>query len=148
MDYKNVYEAETLEEEVQLATERFNLNTTQQEVWATAAVNRRLVEKQTRAKLESKDTDYSRHDAYKGLKMAHSEFCETITGYFNPTQKQAMEKDRIILEEKRKMIVKLPPPVIAPTITVAPIDSAAIYESEKIKKAKQRSKKKKKANGA
>jgi hypothetical protein len=148
MDYKSVYEAATLEEEVQMATERFNLSKSQQEVWATAAVDRREKEKQTRVALESKNNDYSKNDIYKGLRSAQTEFYETITGFFDPTQKRALERDRLILEEKRKMIAKLPPPVIAPTVTVAPIDSTAIKaEMLKEKKAKQKARKKKKTVG-
>jgi hypothetical protein len=148
MDYKSVYEAATLEEEVQMATERFNLTKPQQEAWATAAVDRRETEKQTRAKLESKTNDYSKDAVYRGLRSAQNQFYETITGYFDPSQKQLLEKDRIIIEEKRKMIAKLPPPVIAPTVTVAPVDSTAIKaEMEKNKKIKAKSKKKKKPIG-
>jgi hypothetical protein len=146
-DYKSVYEAATLEEEVQMATERFNLSKSQQEVWATAAVDRRETEKQARVKLESKSNDYSRDAVYRGLRAAQSQFYETITGYFDPSQKQLLEKDRIIIEEQRKMIAKLPPP-IAPTVTVAAVDSTAIKaEMEKNKKAKGKSKKKKKPLG-
>jgi hypothetical protein len=144
IDYKSVYEAATLEEEVQMATERFKLTKSQQEVWAGAAVDRREIEKLTRAKLESKVDDYSKTDVYKGLRSAQNQFYETIIGYFDPTQKQLMERERVIMDEKRKMIAKLPPPVIAPTVTVAPIDSAAIYESQKSKKAKAKAKPKKK----
>jgi len=147
MDYKSVYEAPTLDEEVSMATERFSLTKTQQEVWKAAAVDRRETEKQTRAALESKSNDYNKDAVYKGLRSAQNQFYETITGYFDPTQKRALERDRIILEEKRKMIAKLPPPVITPTITIAPIDSAAIAPQKGKKKSSQKSKTKKKPIG-
>jgi hypothetical protein len=149
MDYKSVYEAATLEEEVQMATERFNLTKSQQEVWANAAVDRRETEKQARVALEAKNKDLNKDAVYRGLRNAQSQFYETITGYFEPSQKQLLEKDRIIIEEKRKMIAKLPPPVITPT--VAPVDSTAIKaemeKAEKDKKAKARAKRKKKTVG-
>lgn len=146
INYKSVYEAATLEEEVQMATERFNLTESQKEVWMTAATDRRETERQFRAKLESKATDYDKDGVYRGLRSAHNTFHETIIAYLNPAQKQSLETDRLILEEKRKKVSKLPPPVIAPTVTVAPVDSAAIKETEK--GAGKKSKKKKKAVGA
>jgi hypothetical protein len=147
MDYKSVYEAATIEEELQMATERFNLTKEQQEVWQTAAVDRRETEKQARGKLDAKNTttnttsNYDKEPIYRGLKSAQNMFYETIIGYLNPAQKSALETDRMILEEKRKRVAKLPPPVIAPTVTVAPVDSAAIKASDK---GSKKSKKKKK----
>src|SRR5687767_2997744 len=44
LDYKSVYEAATIEEEVKMATERFTLTPAQQEVWLKAATDRRAVE--------------------------------------------------------------------------------------------------------
>lgn len=145
VDYESVYEAATIEEEVQMATERFNLTQSQQDVWLAAAADRRVAEKQFRDKVDSKATDYDKESVYRGLKSSQNTFYETIIGYLNPAQKQAMETDRWILEEKRKKIAKLPPPIIAPTVTVAPVDSAAIKEPENTKGAgKKKTKKKKK----
>lgn len=145
VDYKSVYEAATLEEEVKMAAERFNLSASQQDLWTVAATDRRETEKQARFKLEAKTID-NKDAVYRGLRAAQNSFYEKIVGYLNPTQKQALETDRIILEEKRKKIAKLPPPVIAPTVTVVPVDSAAIKASNKAKAKK--SKKKKKTVGA
>src|ERR1043166_4552445 len=41
VDYKSVYEAATTEEEVKMAAERFGLTTSQQDMWLTAATDRR-----------------------------------------------------------------------------------------------------------
>lgn len=141
MDYKSVYEAATLEEEVKMATERFSLNKSQQEVWLTAAVDRRQTEKQAYEKLNSKGVEYSKDAVYMGLRMAQNSFYETVTGYLNPDQKQALELDRTIRAEKQRRLAKLPP--VAPVVTVAPIDSAAIKEAEKVKPVEKKSKKKK-----
>ena len=149
MDYKSVYEAVTLEEEVQMAAERFHLTPSQQQVWQTAATDRRESEKRVREKLDSKDADYSRDAVYRELRTSHNTFYEAIVGYLNPSQKQALEFDRAVLAEKQKRLAKLPPPPPpAPTVTVAPVDSAAIKEAEKIKTPAKKSKKKKKPAGA
>lgn len=147
MDYKSVYEAATLEEEVQMAAERFHLTKSQQDVWMTAATDRRQIEKQAYEKLNSKSTEYDKDPVYLGLRISHNTFYETIIGYLNPAQKQAIELDRAIRNEKQKRLAKLPPPA-APTITVAPVDSAAIKEPEKIKGADKKSKEKKKPAGS
>lgn len=150
MEYKSVYEAATLEEEVQLATERFNLSQSQQEIWTEAAYDRRLSEKLAYPKLESKTTDYSysKDAVYRGLRTSHNTFYETIIGYLSPGQKQAIEADRAILHEKQRRLAKIPPPP-PPTVTVAPVDSTALKEqilkeAEKIKAEEKKSKKKKK----
>lgn len=149
MDYKSVYEAATLEEEIQMAAERFKLAPSQQDVWRTAATDRRATEKQVREKLDSKATDYSKDAMYRALRSSHNTFYEAIIGYLNPAQKQALETDRAILQEKQKRLAKLPPPPPpVPTVTVAPVDSAAIKEPEKIKTTGKKSKKKKKPAGA
>ncbi|MES2567073.1 MAG: hypothetical protein V4565_09425 [Bacteroidota bacterium] len=149
MDYKSVYEAATLEEEVQMAAERFHLTKSQQEVWLTAATDRRQTEKQAYEKLNSKTMDYSKEAVYTGLRMSHNAFYETITGYLNPSQKQALELDRTIRNEKQRRLAKLPPPPPpAPTVTVAPIDSSAIKAAEKVKVADKKTKKKKKPAGS
>jgi hypothetical protein len=144
IDYKSVYEAATLEEEVKMATERFSLTKSQQDVWMTAAVDRRAAEKAARDKFDSKASSYEKDGMYRGLRTSHNTFYETITGYLSPSQKQAMEYDRMILEEKRKRVAKLPPPPPpAPTVTVAPVDSTAIKAAEKDKaKSKKKAKKK------
>jgi hypothetical protein len=150
-DYKSVYEAATLEEEVQMAAERFNLSKSQQDVWIDAATDRRKVEKRVYEHLDSKVTDYnySKDAAYKELRISHNTFYEIIIGYLNPAQKQALETDRAILHEKQKRLAKLAPPP-APTVTVAPVDSTLIKEqilkeAEKIKAAEKKSRKKKKS---
>jgi hypothetical protein len=149
MDYKSVYEAATLEEEVQSAAERFKLTKSQQDVWTEAAFDRRQAEKIARERLDSKTTDYSKDAVYRGLRTAQNSFYEIITGYLSPAQKQAMEDDRTILHEKQRRLAKIAPPVVAPTVTVAPVDSTAIKEqilkeAEKIKAAEKKSKKKRK----
>jgi hypothetical protein len=145
LDYKSVYEASTVEEEVKMAAERFALTPSQQEVWLTAATDRRVAEKVAREKLDSKTANYERDGVYRGLRNSHNTFHEIITGYLTPNQKQAMELDRQILQEKQQRMAKLPPPPPpAPTVTVAPVDSSAIKETEKSKTGKK-SKKKKKA---
>jgi hypothetical protein len=152
INYKSVYEAATLEEEVQMAAERFNLTKSQQDVWMTAAVDRRKTEKEVYEKLSSKDVDYSKDAVYRGLRMSHNTFHEIVVGHLNPAQKQALEEDRAILHEKQRRLAKLSPPP-APTVTVAPVDSAAIKEqilkeAEKIKAAEKKSKAKKKKKSA
>jgi hypothetical protein len=149
MDYKSVYEAATLEEEVKAAAERFNLTKSQQEVWYTAATDRRKAEKTAREQLQLNDPNNSKEGIYKGLRISQNTFYETIVGYLNPAQKQALETDRAILEEKRKRVAKLPPPPPpVPTVTIMPVDSAAIKEAEKAKNTGKKSKKKKKPAGA
>jgi hypothetical protein len=149
MDYKSVYEAPSLEEEVQMAAERFRLTQSQQEIWYNAAKDRRQTEKKVYARLESKAPDLSRDAEYKELRNSHNAFYETIIGFLNPSQKQALEFDRAVMAEKQKRIAKLPPPPPpAPTVTVAPVDSAAIKEAEKAKAPGKKSKKKKKPAGA
>jgi hypothetical protein len=150
VDYKSVYEAATVEEEVKMAAERFNLTPSQQEVWLNAATDRRAAEKQSQDKLGSKNANYERDGAYRGLRTAHNNFHQSIVGFLSPAQKQAFERDRLILQEKQQRLAKLPPPPPpAPTVTVAPVDSAAIKDSDKSKsKSKgKKSKKKKKAVG-
>ena len=144
MDYKSVYETATVEEEVKMAAERFSLTPEQQDIWLTAATDRRLAEKQVSDKLaNSKEGDYDKNGVYRGLRTSHNTFHETITGYLSPTQKQALERDRLILNEKQKRMAKLPPPPPpAPTVTVAPVDSAAIKEPETGKKKSKKKKKK------
>ena len=149
MDYKSVYEAATLEEEVQLATKRFDLTKSQQDVWSVAAFDRRLIEKQVYEKIDSKDPNYSKDASYRGLRTAQNTFYETITGYLKPAQKQALEVDRAIMHEKQSRLAKIPPPP-APTVTVAPVDSTLIKEqilkdAERIKAEQKKSKKKKKS---
>lgn len=145
MDYKSVYDSPTVDEEVKMATERFALTKSQQDVWLTAATERRETEKKAHDILESKDPSYSKESVYKGLRSAHNAFYETIMGYLTPHQKQALEADRLVLDEKRKRIAKLPPPPPpAPTITVAPVDSTAIKADEKAKQQQKKSKNKKK----
>jgi 1,2-phenylacetyl-CoA epoxidase PaaB subunit len=147
IDYKSVYETATIEEEVKMATERFNLTPSQQDMWLVAATDRRATEKQAQEKLDSKAANYEKDGIYRGLRSAQNTFYETIIGYLSPVQKQALETDRLIMEEKRKKLAKLPPPTPAPTVTVAPVDSAAIKETEKSKVKSKKSKKKKKAVG-
>jgi hypothetical protein len=147
VDYQSVYDAPSLEEEVKMATERFNLTQSQQEVWLTAATDRRKAETFAKGQLDSKSTNYERGPVYKGLRNAHNTFYETIIGYLTPVQKQALETDRVILEEKRKRLAKIAPPP-APTVTVAPVYSTAIKEAEKPKDTEKKSKKKKKPAGA
>jgi hypothetical protein len=148
IDYKSVYEAATIEEEVKMAAERFSLTPAQQDVWLTAAKDRRETEKKAREQLDPKNANPEKGAIYKGLKASQVEFYETIIGYLNPAQKQALETDRIIMEEKRKRLAKIPPPPPPPTFTVAPVDSAAIKEAEKAKGTGKKSKKKKKPAGA
>lgn len=149
MDYKSVYEAGTAEEEAQMAAERFNLSKSQQEVWLTSAIDRRQSEKQAYEKLNSKDMNYSKDAVYMGLRISQNTFYETVIGYLNPAQKQALELDRTIRNEKQRRLAKLPPPPPpAPTVTVVPVDSVAIKEQEKIKAAEKKPKKKKKVAGS
>jgi len=142
LDYKSVYEAATVEEEVKMATERFELTPSQQDVWLSAATDRREGEKQARDKFESKASSYEKEGAYRGLRSSQNTFHETIIGYLAPAQKHAYETDRLILQERQKKMAKLPPP--APTVTVAPVDSSAIKEAEKNKDTGKKAKKKKK----
>ncbi|MBA3662828.1 MAG: hypothetical protein H0W61_01280 [Bacteroidetes bacterium] len=146
MDYKSVYEAPTLEEEVKMAAERFNLTKSQQDVWMVAGKDRRAAETQARTYIDSKAVNVNKDDAYRGLRSAQNTFYETIIGYLNPAQKQALETDRAINQEKQKRLAKFPPPPPPSTITVMPVDSAALKEPEK--GAAKKSKKKKKAVGA
>jgi hypothetical protein len=145
MDYKSVYDTPTVEEEVKMAAERFNLTPSQQEVWLTAATERRETEVPARGKIDSKAANYEKESAYRGLRSAQNTFYETITGYLSPAQKQALETDRMIVQEKQKRLAKLapPPPPPASTVTVPPVDSIAIKQAEKEKKTSKKSKKKK-----
>ena len=148
LDYKSVYEAATIEDEVKMAAERFSLTPSQQEVWLTAAADRRAAEKKTQEMLASKAVNIDREGAYRGLRNAHNNFHQAIVGYLSPAQKQAFERDRLILQEKQQRLAKLPPPPPpAPTVTAAPVDSAAIKEPEKNKSKSKKSRKKKKAVG-
>jgi hypothetical protein len=144
LDYKSVYEAESLEEEVKMATERFKLSPAQKEIWEQAAIDRRLVEKQASEKLDANKSSYEKEPVYRGLRTAQNTFHATIVGHLTPAQKQAFETDRLILQEKQQRLAKLPPPP-APiaTVTVVPIDSVAIKEKEKTK-SKSKAKKRKK----
>jgi hypothetical protein len=145
MDYKSVYEAATIEEELQMATERFNLTPAQKDVWLSAAEDRRETEKQARAKFEKNISGYEKEGVYMGLRSAQNTFHEIIIGHLTPVQKEALEADRLVLQEKQKKIAKLPPPPPpAPVVTVAPVDSSAIKASEKDKGAAKKSKRKKK----
>lgn len=144
LDYKSVYEAGTLEEEVKMAAERFKLSASQQEIWLTAAKDRRNDEQQAKVKLESNMSSYEKEPIYRGLRTAQNTFYNTIIGFLSPVQKQAMETDRLILQEKQQRIAKLPPPPPpAPTVTVMPVDSVVTPEPEK-EKPKGGSRKKKK----
>jgi hypothetical protein len=148
LDYKSVYEAATVEEEVKMAAERFNLTQSQQVTWTAAAIERRESEKQFRDIQDSKANDYDKSGAYKGLRSAHNTFHETIIGYLSPPQKEALEADRLVLNEKQRKLAKLPPPPPpAPKDTVAPVDSSAIKAAEKNKKTGKKSKKRKKPVG-
>lgn len=145
LDYKSVYEAPTVEEEVKMAAERFNLTQSQQDVWLEAATDRRITERQAREKLDTNtnQASYSRDDVYRGLRMSQNTFYEKVTGYLTPTQKQAFENDRLILNEKQKKLAKLPPPPPpAPVDTLAPVDSTMIKEPESGKGKDKKSKKK------
>lgn len=145
IDYKSVYDAPTVEEEVKMAAERFNLTPSQQEIWLTAATDRRTSEKLVQEKLDSKDANYTKEGLYRGLRSSQTTFHETIIGHLTPKQKDALETDRLILQEKQKRLAKLPPPPPpAPTVTVAPVDSSAIKDTKKDKAAGKKSKKKKK----
>jgi hypothetical protein len=145
MDYKSVYETATAEEEVKMATERYNLTAAQQDVWLKAANDRRFLEKQSNDKIASNVQNFEKDGAYRGLRSAQTEFHETITGYLSPAQKQALETDRLIHEEQQKRLAKLPPPPPpAPVVTVTPVDSTAIKQAAKEKeKATKKSKKRK-----
>jgi hypothetical protein len=135
VDYKSVYETASAEEEVKLAAERFKLTQAQQEVWLLAATDRREAEKQAQVKLDSKVSNYEKEPAYKGLRSAQNTFYETVVGYLAPAQKQALETDRLIIQERQRRLAKLPPP--APTVTVVPVDSTAIKQAEKDAKAEK-----------
>jgi hypothetical protein len=149
LDYKSVYEAATIEEEVKMAAERFSLSPSQQDVWLTAATDRRAAEKQSQDMLGSKAANYDKEGAYRGLRTAHNTFHQSIVGFLSPAQKQAFERDRLILQEKQQRLAKLPPPPPpAPTVTVAPVDSSAIKETDEKKSKGKKSKKKKKAVGS
>lgn len=99
LDYKSVYEAESLEEEVKMATERFKLSPAQKEIWEQAAIDRRLVEKQASEKLDANKSSYEKEPVYRGLRTAQNTFHATIVGHLTPAQKQAFETDRLILQE-------------------------------------------------
>jgi hypothetical protein len=142
VDYKSVYDSPTVEEEVKMAADRFNLTKSQQDVWLSAASDRRLVENQVRGKLESNAPLYEKDPAYRGLRSAQNTFYETIIGYLSPAQKQSLETDRAILQEKQKRLAKLPPAAPTPTVTVAPVDSATIKPVEKSKSKSKKTKKK------
>jgi hypothetical protein len=145
VDYKSVYEASSLEEEVQMAAARFELTKAQQDIWLEAATDRRLTENKFRDQANAKG-DHNMDAAYRELRTSQNTFYETVIGYLSPAQKQKMEFDRNILNEKQKKLAKIPPPPPpTPTITAVPVDSAAIKESEKKKAAGKKSKKKKKA---
>ena len=155
MDYKSVYETATVEEEVQMAAERYRLTKSQQEVWLGAAKDRRDIEKQAHAQLAANavtpDYNFSRDAVYRGLRTAQNNFYEAIIGYLNPSQKQAMEFDRTVLAEKQRRLAKIPPPpppAPVDTVKVPAVDSTAIKEAEKLKNPKKSKKKKKKSAGA
>jgi hypothetical protein len=149
IDYKSVYEAATIEEEVKMAAERFNLTKAQQDTWLSIAGTRREAEKNARKQLETKADNYERGPVYQGLRAAQTEFYQIIIGYLTPAQKNALEVDRLIMEEKRKQVAKLSPPTpVTPTVNVIPVDSAAIKAAEKEKATEKKSKKKKKTVGA
>jgi hypothetical protein len=142
LDYKSVYEAATIEEEVKMAAERFNLTPAQQEVWHAAALDRRQSEQFARDKLNAKGGNLEKESVYRGLRSSQNTFHETIIGYLTPTQKQAFESDRLVLQEKQKRLAKMPPAPPAPTVTVAPVDSSAVKDSGKTKGKSKKSKKK------
>jgi hypothetical protein len=149
IDYKSVYEAATLEDEVQLAAERFGLTKSQQDVWADAATDRRLTEKQFREKFDSKAVNSSKEAMYKGLRSAQSTFYETVIGYLSPAQKARVEFEREVVNERERRLAKIPPPPPPPpTVTVAPIDSTAIKAEEKAKAAAEKKSKKKKRSAS
>jgi hypothetical protein len=147
VDYKSVYETSTVEEEVKMATSRFELTKSQQDIWLEAATERRLTENKFRDQANVKGADNNKDAAYRELRTSQNTFYETVIGYLSPAQKQKLEVDRNILNEKQKKLAKIPPPPPppTPTITAVPVDSAAIKESEKKKAAGKKSKKKKKA---
>jgi len=152
LDYKSVYEAASLEEEVQMAAERFKLTKSQQDVWMGAAEDRRKTEKDVYEKLNLKDPNISKDGLYRALRNSHNTFSDQIVGYLTPAQKQALEWDRAILHEKQQRLAKLAPPP-APTVTPLPVDSTLIKEqilkdAEKIKAEQKKSKSKKKKKSA
>lgn len=132
-----------------MATERFSLTPDQADIWLTAATDRRAAEKKVRETLDSKAETYERSNVYRGLRTSLNTFHETITGYLTPAQKQALENDRMIIQEKQRRLAKLPPPpppAPVDTVSVAPVDSTAIkQEAEKSKGKSKKAKKKKKA---
>jgi 1,2-phenylacetyl-CoA epoxidase PaaB subunit len=142
IDYKSVFETETVEEEVKMAAERFNLTEAQQDIWLVAATERRQSEKQSRDKLGQKTGSYERENIYRGLRTSATTFHETITGYLNPSQKQSLENDRLIMQEKQKRLARIPPP--PPVDTVAPVDSVAIKQAMMDAEAEKKTKKGKK----
>ncbi len=148
MDYKSVYETASVEEEVQLATERFSLTAEQQDIWLVAARDRRQSESFARGKLDSNDINLSKEGVYRGLKAAQSTFYETVIGYLTPVQKQQLESDRVIINEKQKRLAKLPPPPPppAPVDTMPAIDSTAVKAADLDKDAGKKGKKSKKKN--
>lgn len=150
LEYKSVYDAPTLEEEVKMATERFRLSKPQQEIWLTAAEERRQTEKQVYDKLRTTDVNYDKGPDYRALRTSHNAFFEEVVGYLNPAQKEEMEFDRAILQEKQNRIAKLPPPPPPPsTVTVVSVDTAAIIlQAEKKKEAEKKAKSKNKKKPA
>jgi hypothetical protein len=147
LDYKSVYEAASLEEEVKMAAERFKLSQDQQEMWTQAAEDRRKVEQQAKEKLSTATNSYEKDPIYRGLRTAQNDFYTTIVGYLTPVQKQYFETDRLILQEKQQRLAKLPPPPPpAPTVTAVPIDSVLTKEPQK-EPAKAKAKKRKKEVG-
>ena len=145
LDYKSVYAAATLEEEVKMATERFRLSPDQQELWLSEATDRRIVEKQAQEKIEKKSSSFELEPVYRGLRMSQNNFYNIIISHMNPAQKQAFETDRLVLQEKQQRLAKLPPtPPPAPTVTLIPVDSAAIKANQEVKMKEKVKKKKKK----
>lgn len=143
LDYKSVYETATVEEEVKMAAERFGLTQAQQDLWLTAATERRFTEKQAQSRLDSNAGNITREGVYRGLRSSHTAFHETISGYLTPAQKQAIETDRQILIEKQRRLAKLPPPPPpTPTVAAIPVDSAATKEPEPPGKKSKKKKKK------
>jgi hypothetical protein len=142
IDYKSVYEAETLEDEVKFATDRFSLTPTQQDIWLTAAKERREIEKNARIKFDAKDPNTDKAAVYMGLRAAHNTFYEIIIGYLSPAQKQSLEEERLIQQERQKRLAKLTPPptLVIDSVKVAPIDSSMIKPVDPPKKKKSQKK--------
>jgi hypothetical protein len=145
VDYKSMFEAATVEEEVKMATERLTLSPDQQDMWLRAATDRRRAEKQAYDKLDSKSQDYQKSAVYGGLRSAQNTFHETIIGHLSPSQKGSLERDRLIQQEKQQILAATPPPPPTPTVAPVQVDSAAIKEADKSKTTGKKAKKKKKA---